>query len=1734
MTTKRQHLRAIAGFCVILQISLGHSVARADDLPLLTDRTSEHLQGLENDSTVKTLARADFNNDGYDDLAIARRRAEPVLLINEAGVLTNRTSELLQDPGSSDNAYFVATMDANGDGFIDVLFSPGNSAVRLHLNRGMSNGSWLGFDSGTDLPATRNGLTIATGDITGDGTADDLFVNQLLSNNVLLINDGSGNFRDASDQLSTLRNTMRNGHFGLVGDANADGVDDIMYIEADDNLFVYYNDGSGNFAHERRKVFRNTNLGTPLAYTCGCADFNGDGIFDFAIHADGGGDDRLASFMSTGVIDDNGLPEHVYVDQPTVPGRMSRRHGLPDVGDIDGDGDLDYVQSSYERVHGTTSLRRIGVRTLVVLNTGFNSGIFEGHVGEDWGIQDSHDMKFIDINADGNLDMFIGHDSRYGVYINAAPPSTIELEDNVTMSAAEVGFSATLAVSLLSGTAASYEWDFGDGSSETSANPTIEHVYSEPGQYTVTVTVNGPDGSDQVSFRQTVYASLTNQQPSSSSGLAYEIRDDGADRIYVANPDHNQITVLDAASSQVIQEISVGKEPHGLALGATGNLYVVNKQSATISVVDTDSLSITTQVSLPYASRPHGIVIDAGNQFAYVALEALGSIVKLALPSLQTVGQIDTGPMPRELALTGDGQILYAPRFITSPLAGESTRNAGTSGSAEVLVIDTGTMSLTGVVEFGVNEVSEEEEEEGTSSRGIPNYLRAPVISRDGQTAVVPAKLDNIFRGSMRDGKARAHDKLVRGILLKFDTQTNQEIVSDRFDFDNNSPPTAVTYGPTGSYRYVIHEASRSFEVMDVYDNSVVFRTTAEFAPRSIVVSPAGDRVYIHNYMSRSVSIFDITQITANQSNEATLLATVSVVSNEQLSPEVLKGKQLFHDSEDNRLTTQGYISCAVCHDDAGHDGRTWDFSDAGEGLRNTIDLRGRAATRHGNVHWTGNFDEFHDFENDIREIFKGTGLMSDNDFADTAATLDSANPKAGRSADLDALAAFGASLTNHGNSPYRNADGSLTAAAVRGKSVFQAADCAACHNDSPFSDSPTAVGHNIGTVDGDTGGRLGQALLDGGHDTPTLRGLWHGAPYLHDGSALNLQEAVLAHTSGMNFDVALLSSSELSDLSAYLLQIDDLEPAATSSTTPPITPPDTGPSNPSGAILVDGNFSDWTDITAYAGDANDVSGANNTLDFAGVWLAHDANNLYVRYDNHAPNAAQISWGYSVQLDTDGNPATGFRGFSNELPIGVDYMIEGSTLHRYTGTGNDFMWGPGVSLPAASGPNSIELQVPRGSLNSPTGLRVFLYANNAAVNGTAVDFYPDKAGNTSATLAERSFEYYLGSEPVTPPSVPPAGAFYNPQTITVDGDIADWAELNSFGPDPDDASGAGNTIDWREGWIAHDANNFYFGWRNDEAAVISWGNGIMIDTDQDPGTGFKGFSSELSIGVDYLLEDRVIHRYTGTGTDWTWINAGSMEPVLSGNNTEIQLPRSQLGNPTAMNLFFSGNNVAVGGSVTDYYPNDASNTAASLNDRSFTYTTVEPTTPPVTPPTISPVSLTLDGVIGDWPTDSVLGAEDAIEMSGLNTIDWRSLRVTNDADNLYMAYQSWQPVTQSWGYGIAIDTDQNPATGFKGFSNELSVGAEYLLEGIELNRYTGATQNQWSWESAGVMTVAIAGNIAELSIPRSLLGNPVSVDLLMRGDNTAVDGDAVDYHPDQGATPDKLSYTLSFVQNDAP
>jgi len=380
------------------------------------------------------------------------------------------------------------------------------------------------------------------------------------------------------------------------------------------------------------------------------------------------------------------------------------------------------------------------------------------------------------------------------------------------------------------------------------------------------------------------------------------------------------------------------------------------------------------------------------------------------------------------------------------------------------------------------------------------------------------------------------------------DLVAGEELISGRIDFDNNSPPTAIAVGPTGNYLFIVHEASRFLEVVDTYSGETLFSTELGFAPQGVTLSDDAQRLVVDNTLSRSVSVYDISGLMSGATDNAELERTITTVGREVLNSQVLLGKQLFHDAQDASLTGQKYISCAVCHSEGGHDGRTWDFSDAGEGLRNTIDLRGRAGLGHGNVHWTANFDEIHDFENDIREIFDGTGLLTDEDYDRTLGTLDADNPKAGLSDQLDALAAYVTSLDVFPASPHRTSASQRTVAAERGYSVFRNANCARCHAGDEFTDSPLERFHNIGTVDEDTGGRLGQALVGNGLDTPTLRGLWNGSPYLHDGSAPDLEAAVRAHRSvAVGFDVTRLSASEMSDLVEYLLQIDGDEALATS-----------------------------------------------------------------------------------------------------------------------------------------------------------------------------------------------------------------------------------------------------------------------------------------------------------------------------------------------------------------------------------------------------------------------------------------------------------------------------------------------------------------------------------------------------------------------------------------------------------
>ena len=773
---------------------------------------------------------------------------------------------------------------------------------------------------------------------------------------------------------------------------------------------------------------------------------------------------------------------------------------------------------------------------VIDMGSGYDVGGFRYLPRQDGGVNGTIAGYALYVSNDGT-NWILASDDSFGTG-TAAKTVTFTVDDQLILQGMSaqpeqvgVGVSYTAVSSAGRGTV-QYRWSFGDGTSTTySESATVGHTYSQPGRYLVTLTATDETGEElSTQFVQAVYGVQTANRPTHSSSLIYETNVAG-DRIWNVNPDNNSVSVVDAATNNKVAEIAVGNGPRTLAQAPNGRIWVTNFNDASLTIIDQTTLTVLNTINLARGSAPYGLAFSASGDAGYVALAQSGQLLKLDPVSGATVASLDVGRDVHHLSIAADGGTVYLSRFITPRLPGEETATVQTNGvGGEVVVVNASAMSLNNTLILQVDTGSDFE----AGARGVPNYLAAMVIAPDGQAGWVPSKEDNILRGQLRDGNDLTFEHTVRAVSSYVNLNSGQEEVSFRVDHDNSSVGRGAAFGRYGNYLFVALETSREVSVVDAYSRAELFRIGTGRAPQSVVVSPDGLTLYVHNFMDRSVGVYDLSVLVNTGVFSAPFVTNIDAVATELLTDDVLSGKQLFYDAGDTRLALDGYMSCASCHQDGADDGRVWDFTGFGEGLRNTIALNGHGDEAHGPLHWTANFNEVHDFEGQIRALNNGTGLMSDADFAATSDPL--AADKAGLSADLDALAAYVDSLITFGDSPNRNEDGTLTAEGEAGRTVFQTTGCASCHNGTAFTDSALLALHDVGTIEVSSGGRIGGQLT--GFDTPTLRGLWETAPYLHNGSALTLGEAVNAH-SGVE-----VSGADLDALVSYLNQIDDSEPA--------------------------------------------------------------------------------------------------------------------------------------------------------------------------------------------------------------------------------------------------------------------------------------------------------------------------------------------------------------------------------------------------------------------------------------------------------------------------------------------------------------------------------------------------------------------------------------------------------------
>ena len=724
-----------------------------------------------------------------------------------------------------------------------------------------------------------------------------------------------------------------------------------------------------------------------------------------------------------------------------------------------------------------------------------------------------------------------GSASRGFTWSIAAPAFTLEA---VAAPPIAAGSAASYSATSNGGPGTTYAWDFGDGTPPTAAStsPTASHVFATPGLHTVTLTGTSPGGTVKaLSFVQAVVAPAAGTaRPTQSGNVAMENRGGANARAWLVNQDNDSVSVFDAVTLTLLAEVAVGNAPRSVAVAPDGRVWVVNKGSASISIVSPSTLAVAATVSLPRGSQPFGLAFAPNAAAAYVALEGSGRLLKLDPANGATLAALDVGPHPRHVAVTPDSARVLVSRFISPPLPGEATAVVNTTAAdgsprgGEVVVV-TSAMA----VERTVVLRHSDQADTTLQGAGLPNYLGAAAIAPNGASAWVPSKQDNVRRGTLRNGLNLDFQNTVRAVSSRLDLGAWSEDHAARVDHDNSSLASAALYHPSGAYVFVALQTSRELAVLDPVGRREILRVSAGRAPDGLAVSADGQRLFVNNFMDRSLGVYDLSRLVRYGELRLPLLAEARAVGAERLTAQVLLGKQLFYDARDLRLARDGYMSCATCHADGGHDGRVWDLTGLGEGLRNTIALRGRAGAQ-GSLHWSNNFDEVQDFEGQIRTLAGGTGLMSDAAFNTGTRNQPLGDRKAGVSAELDALAAYVASLNAFAPSPWRPGAGTLSTAAAEGRALFSTLNCAACHGGAAFTNSGAGTLSNIGTLKPSSGRRLGGTLA--GIDVPTLRDAWSTAPYLHDGSAATLEAAIRAHNNVSAPD------ADLTRLAAYVREI--------------------------------------------------------------------------------------------------------------------------------------------------------------------------------------------------------------------------------------------------------------------------------------------------------------------------------------------------------------------------------------------------------------------------------------------------------------------------------------------------------------------------------------------------------------------------------------------------------------------
>ncbi len=564
--------------------------------------------------------------------------------------------------------------------------------------------------------------------------------------------------------------------------------------------------------------------------------------------------------------------------------------------------------------------------------------------------------------------------------------------------------------------------------------------------------------------------------------------------VYVAGYTGKKLIAFSAERNEVMWSVDLAGEATGVALDARGEkAYVTGGGVAgRVYVVETSSGSVVGEFTTGHT--PTAPVMHPDGAMLFVCNRFENSVSALSVSTGEEQVRIPVTREPDAAAITPDGSVLFVANLLPTGPA-----NANHVG-AVVDVIDTNALHAAPPISLP------------NGSTGVHGVCIAP----DGTHAYVTHVLARYQLPTTQLERGWINTNAVSVIDVNAKALVNTFLLDDLDKGAAN--PWGITCTDDGKWLCVAHAGTHEISVIDrarLHEKLAAAQASGEAglvpndlafivdirervrlkgkAPRALAA--VGTRVYATEYFTASLGMIDLAAGTPASAQSLGLAADPAMTM-------ARAGELFFHDAT---TCFQQWQSCASCHPGDGRvDGLNWDLLNDGLGNpKNNKSLLLAHQTPPAMI--TG-----------VREtaetaVRAGIRMILFNQHPEaTAVTVDE----------------YLKSLTPV-PSP-RLEDGKLSAAAERGKAVFESACCTKCHPAPLFTDQKQ---HRVGTG---TGREEDQAF-----DTPTLIELWRTAPYLYDGHAATVRDVVTQYNSGNTHGrTSALTEDAVDDLVVYLLSL--------------------------------------------------------------------------------------------------------------------------------------------------------------------------------------------------------------------------------------------------------------------------------------------------------------------------------------------------------------------------------------------------------------------------------------------------------------------------------------------------------------------------------------------------------------------------------------------------------------------